>query len=112
MEYYLVITTAPNREEARRIAREIVDKRVAACVNIVERVESIYIWQDEVQEESEALMLIKSCGGALEELKRVVIELHPYEVPEFIAIRIDGGSEAYLGWIDAVLGYNCGKKGM
>ena len=102
-EYRIVLSTASSEEEARRIAKEAVSKKLAACVNIVPKITSIYEWKDEVVEDSEVLMIFKTIGHDLLALEQLIKELHSYEVPEFVAIKIDEGSEEYLRWIDGVL---------
>ena len=103
MEHFVVLVTTSSVEEARSIARSIVEERLAACVNIVERIESIYVWKGRVEEGSEALMIIKTRGDALQRLIARIKELHSYEVPEIIALRIEKGLESYLAWIDRVI---------
>ncbi len=100
--YRVVLVTAPV-QEAKTIAKKVVEERLAACVNVVPKVESYYIWEGELQEDSEALLIIKTVGHNLDALEKRVKELHSYEVPEFIAIQVQEGSEDYLSWIDAVV---------
>lgn len=96
----LVLTTASSHEEARKIARALVDRRLAACVNIIAKVESIYRWQGKVEEAQEYLLLVKTRQGVFERLRDAIRELHSYEVPECIALSIDDGLGPYLKWID------------
>lgn len=91
--------TAGREQEARSIARQLVDERLAACVNVVGPVRSVYRWRDAIEEESEFLLLIKTRANLLARVERRVIELHSYEVPELLAIAPSGGSAAYLGWL-------------
>jgi periplasmic divalent cation tolerance protein len=95
----LVLTTTGSREEARRIARAIVDRRLAACVNIVPGIESIYRWQEKIEQAEEWLLLIKTTGEAFESLRDAIKELHSYDVPECICVQIEDGSAEYLEWI-------------
>lgn len=95
----IVLTTVSSREEATRIARALVEERVAACVNIVGGVDSIYRWQGAVEEAAEVLLLIKTTVEKLEVLEAAVRRLHSYDVPEFLILHVDGGSEAYLRWL-------------
>jgi periplasmic divalent cation tolerance protein len=97
----LVLTTAASAEEARKIAHALVDRRLAACVNIIPKIESIYRWEGKVEESQEYLLLIKTTAQAFPALREAIQELHSYEVPECIALAIEEGSEAYLKWIDA-----------
>jgi periplasmic divalent cation tolerance protein len=95
----IVLSTAGAEQEARSIARLLVDERLAACVNIIGPIRSIYRWRDAVEDEPEFLLLIKTRASLLGHVKRRVIELHSYEVPEVLALAPSGGSEAYLGWL-------------
>jgi periplasmic divalent cation tolerance protein len=95
----LVLTTCGSIEEARGIARALVERQLAACVNIVPQVESIYRWQGKVETASEWLLIIKTTEAAFGRLRDALVELHSYELPECIAIEIKDGSLAYLQWI-------------
>ena len=99
--FIVVLVTAPNETEAARIAQALVGERLAACVNIVGSVRSIYRWQGKVEDDSEALLVIKTRKDMFDTIKERVIELHPYEVPEVISLDIAGGSEKYLSWLAA-----------
>ncbi len=102
-EYYMVFNTCPDATIASEIATALVEKNVAACVNIVSGVRSIYRWEGKLETSEECLLLIKTrrdCYSALEEM---ILALHPYEVPEIIALPLEAGLAAYLGWIDAAL---------
>jgi periplasmic divalent cation tolerance protein len=96
----LVLTTTSSQEEARRIANALVERRLAACVNIVSKIDSIYRWKGKVEEAQEFLLLIKTTESAVEKLRDAIQELHSYEVPESIVLPIESGSERYLNWID------------
>jgi periplasmic divalent cation tolerance protein len=96
----VVFTTCGSVEEARQIGREVVDQRLAACVNIVPRIESIYRWQGEVETGEEWLLIIKTTADALANLYDTVRKLHSYDVPECIALAVEDGSPAYLQWIN------------
>jgi periplasmic divalent cation tolerance protein len=95
----VVLVTAANREEAERIARTLVEERLAACVNLVSGVHSIYRWQEAVEIAEEVLLLIKTRQEAVDALRRRVHELHSYDVPEFLVLAVEQESEAYLAWI-------------
>jgi periplasmic divalent cation tolerance protein len=95
----VVLTTCGSPEEARRIAHELVERRLAACVNIVPQIESVYRWKGEVESATEWLLLIKTTAGAFELLRDAIVKLHSYAVPECIEIAIEDGSPAYLEWI-------------
>ncbi len=100
MAAIVVIVTASNEDEAAKIGRALVDERLAACANIVPKIRSIYRWEGKVQDEPEALMLIKSTDDKFEEIEARVKELHSYSVPEIIALPIGAGSSDYLSWIE------------
>ena len=95
----VVVTTCASLEEARHIARAVIDRRLAACVNIVPQVESIYRWKGEVETANESLLVIKTTASVFEKLRVALKELHSYEVPECIELTVTDGSEAYLDWI-------------
>src|ERR1700757_5186907 len=94
----LVLTTAGSREEAGKIAHTLVDRGLAACVNIVP-IESVYRWKGKVEEASECMLLIKTTAGAFDQLRDAIVELHSYDLPECIALVIESGTEKYLEWI-------------
>ncbi len=99
----LVLSTCNSEEQARAIARELVEKRLAACVNITPGVRSVYRWQGDIEESPECLLLIKSRRDLFERLAAELQKIHSYEVPEVIALQIVDGSGAYLGWLDREL---------
>jgi periplasmic divalent cation tolerance protein len=99
-EALVVLITTGSQEEAERIASALVEELLAACVNIIPGVVSIYRWQGQVQRDAEWLLVAKSRQDVLRELVRRVQALHSYEVPEIIAVPVSGGSEAYLEWFD------------
>ena len=94
-----VLITAPNEDEAARIANDIVGARLAACANIIRGVRSIYQWQGKVEDDSEVLMIVKTRAELFGALEKRVKELHSYTVPEIIALPVVHGSEGYLAWI-------------
>jgi periplasmic divalent cation tolerance protein len=95
----IVLCTAGSEQEARKIAEHLVEQRLAACVNIVPRIESIYRWQEKLESSTEWLLLIKTTVEKFSEVRDAIQELHSYELPECIAISVDEGSAAYLEWI-------------
>jgi periplasmic divalent cation tolerance protein len=99
-EPLLVLMTAGSQEEAERIARTLVGEMLAACVNVIPGVTSIYRWQGEIQQDQEWLLVAKSRRDVLNDLVRRVQALHSYDLPEIIALPLVGGSEAYLRWLD------------
>jgi len=95
----LVLTTCGSSEEARSIAHTLVERQLAACVNIVPQIESVYRWQGEIETASEWLLVIKTTADAFTRLRDTLSKLHSYELPECIEIAIEDGSPAYLAWI-------------
>jgi periplasmic divalent cation tolerance protein len=95
----LVLSTAGSEEEARKIANALVEQKLAACVNIIPQIESIYRWQGKVESSREWLLLIKTSAEKFGAVRDAIRELHSYDLPECIALAIDDGSSAYLGWI-------------
>ncbi len=98
-EFIIVLITASKEEEAVRIAQELVDSRLAACVNIVRGLRSIYRWKGKREDEEEVLMVVKTRQDLFDGLKKRVKELHSYSVPEIIALPVMEGSEEYLKWL-------------
>ena len=97
----VVLVTVPTPQRAAEIARAVVEERLAACGNVVPGLRSIYRWEGEVQEDEEALLLLKTTRARFEALRARVLALHPYDVPEVIALPVEAGSAAYLDWIAA-----------
>ena len=95
----IVLSTAGSGEEARKIARELVERQLAACVNIVPQVESIYRWQGKIESSREWLLLIKTTAEKFESVRDAIRELHSYDLPECIALAIEDGSPEYLRWL-------------
>ena len=98
-EPIVVLMTAANREEANQIAEMLVSARLAACVQILNEIESVYRWQGEVKREQEILLLAKTSRARFEELESKVRAMHSYETPEIIALPITAASEPYLKWL-------------
>lgn len=95
----IVLTTAASEEQARSIARALVDRRIAACVNIIPQITSIYRWQGEVEEASEWMLIVKTTAADCDSVRQAIAELHSYDLPECICLAIEDGSPAYLEWI-------------
>lgn len=95
----LVLTTAGSKDEARKIGRALVERLLAACVNIVPQVGSIYRWEGEIEEAEEWLLIVKTTRSAFERVRDAITELHSYDLPECISVSIDEGNSAYLSWI-------------
>ncbi|MBC7120555.1 MAG: divalent-cation tolerance protein CutA [Candidatus Methanosuratus sp.] len=95
------LITVGDRKEAEEIARRLVEEKLAACVNIISPVRSIYRWKDRVEESGESMLIAKTEQRVFERMKRRVLELHSYEVPEIIALEISGGLKSYLDWVSS-----------
>jgi len=97
--------TVPERQSAEIIARTLVEERLAACVNIVDSVTSVYRWEGKVQQNAELLLVIKtSIKVPVEKLRDRILTLHPYDVPELVLVPVTDGLEKYMAWIDASVG--------
>ncbi len=95
----VALVTAPTPEEGRRLARMIVESGLAACVNLLPGITSIYRWEGEVHEEAEVLLVIKTAAARVEELRERIVEAHPYDTPEVIEVEVEGGHAPYLDWV-------------
>jgi len=95
----VVLTTAGSEQEAGKIARHLVEHRLAACVNILLNVTSVYRWKDQVEEAREWLLIIKTTAGVFAQVRQAISDLHSYELPECICLTIEDGSLNYLQWI-------------
>ena len=97
----LIISTFPDIATARQIGTELVSRQLAACVNLIPSAESIYRWEGEVKNDSEVVAILKTTDEAFPALEAALADLHPYDVPEIIAVPIEKGSAAYLDWISS-----------
>jgi periplasmic divalent cation tolerance protein len=95
----VVLVTAPTAEQAAELARTLVEERLAACGNVVPGLRSIYRWEGKVQDDAEALLLLKTTRARFDALRARVLALHPYDVPEVLAVPVEAGSAPYLAWI-------------
>ena len=100
----IVLTTIPNNDEANRLARSIVEEKLAACVQILPQMTSVYFWEGKSQSEHEHLLLIKTVEEKFEELSEFIRTNHSYDVPEIVVIEAEKVSEDYLKWIGEVMG--------
>ncbi|MFX1302784.1 MAG: divalent-cation tolerance protein CutA [Promethearchaeota archaeon] len=103
MNYYIFLVTVPNIEEGQRIAKILVENKLAACVNIIRNILSIYRWKGKIEEDDEHLLLIKTTKENSESIIDKINEIHSYEIPECIGFKIEKGSESYLNWIKEVV---------
>jgi periplasmic divalent cation tolerance protein len=97
--HLIVYCTCPDEKTAEMIARALVEEGLAACINIVPMVKSVYRWKGEIESAAESLLLIKLASGAYEKTERRIVELHPYELPEVIGVPIVAGLQPYLAWL-------------
>ena len=95
----VVLTTLPNAEDARSLVRRLVADRLVGCGTILDHAHSIYRWQGELEETSEALVILKTQSGCWDELRSTIQKLHPYDVPELLALPVETGLPAYLDWV-------------
>lgn len=101
--HQLILCTCPDRDTADKIARQLVTGQLAACVNILPGILSVYTWQGQVESAQEHLLLIKSSKDRYQALEAAIRDNHPYDVPEIIAVPIEAGLPEYLHWIDSCL---------
>ena len=100
-KYVLLMTTVAKRADAQRLARMAVNQRLAACVQIIPKVVSVYRWKGKIERANEWLVLFKTSKKALPALMKAIKATHPYSLPELAAVSISAGSREYLNWIDA-----------
>lgn len=99
----IVLSTAGSEDEARKIAHHLVEQRLAACVNIIPGIESVYRWEGKVESNREYLLLIKTSSTMFPEVRDAILELHSYELPECVEIAVEDGSSEYLQWVEESL---------
>ena len=102
--FQLVLVTAPDLKTARKLAQAALAERLAACANLVPKMESHYWWRGKMERSSEVLLIFKTTSSRLSALEKLVLKLHPYDTPEFVVVNLSGGNRRYLDW----LGANCG----
>lgn len=96
----IVLTTTGSQEEAKKIARSLIERKLAACVNILPKIQSVYRWKEQIEVSEEFLLIIKTARSRHDEVSAAIRELHSYELPECIALPIESGSAEYLNWIE------------
>jgi periplasmic divalent cation tolerance protein len=99
----IVLTTAANPDEARRLAQTLVDERLAACATVIPSVESMYRWQGQIESSTEALLLLKTTAEQIGPLQTRVHQLHSYQTPEFLVLSVESGSAGYIDWLHSSL---------
>src|SRR5690242_20611908 len=100
----IVFVTCENRPQAERIAQTVVERKLAACVNVLPGVRSCYVWEGKLTWSEEVLLLIKTTRGKFDQLQHRIKELHSYEVPEIVSVSIEDGFDKYIEWIDSSVG--------
>jgi periplasmic divalent cation tolerance protein len=106
----LALTTASNPGAASRLARSLVEERLAACVTVLPGATSIYRWKGQVEVADEVVLLLKTTEEQLPELEKRLKELHSYETPEFLVLKVEGGSEEYLSWLASAVGVSADES--
>ena len=101
IHYQIILCTCPDRDTAEKIARLLVNDKLAACVNILPGITSVYRWHEEIESAQEHLLLIKANKTVYQSIEKTIIKHHPYELPEIIAVPIENGLPEYLHWIDS-----------
>ena len=103
MDYFIFFVTVPNMEEGKKIARILVEDKLAACVNIINNIYSIYSWKSSIEEDTECLLIIKTTDNNVDSIIQEIQKIHSYDEPECIGFKIEKGSEKYLNWIKEVV---------
>ena len=101
---WIALTTLASREEGERLAATLVEERLAACVNVIGGVASLYRWEGKVERDEEVLLLMKTTEAGVRPLRNRVLELHPYDTPEFLAFEVGAGAPGYLAWVAESVG--------
>ncbi len=101
-DHVIVLTTLPPTADRAAFAETLVREHLAACVNVLPEMQSTYWWKDKIEREREYQVIVKTTAVRLDELQARICELHPYEVPELLVLRVEGGDEAYLNWVAQV----------
>jgi len=109
-EFAVLFCTVPSMEEGRKIARHVVGRHLAACVNLVPGLVSIYEWEGRIEDASEVLMILKTRKDLVQDLTARIVEIHPYDCPEVIALPVASGHPKYLEWMDSVTGSTSSRE--
>jgi len=103
--YQIILCTCPDKDTAEKIARLLLNDKLAACVNILPGITSMYLWHEQIESAQEQLLLIKANKSCYQAIEKAIQKHHPYELPEVIAVSIDNGLPEYLHWIDSCHSY-------
>ena len=103
--YQIILCTCPDKDTAEKIARSLVNDKLAACVNVLPEITSIYLWHEQIESAQELLLLIKADKSCYQAIETSIKKHHPYELPEIIAVPIENGLPEYLHWIDSCHSY-------
>jgi periplasmic divalent cation tolerance protein len=95
----IVFTTLDNREHAVQLANQLVELRLAACVNLIESIRSVYRWEGRIEQAEEILLFVKTAAEQIPAVKETILRLHPYQTPEFLVLPVEAASDAYLEWL-------------
>ena len=98
-EYKIVLVTAPDLKTARKLSRAALTQRLAACANLIPKIESHYWWKGKLEKGSELLLLLKTSASCLPALEKLIVENHPYDTPEFFVVSLKSGNSRYLAWL-------------
>ena len=101
--FQLVLVTAPGLATARALAQAALEARLIACANLIPKLESHYWWQGKIERSAEVLLVMKTTRAKLRSLEKLVLDLHPYDTPEFLVLPLSGGTDRYLAWVDGSL---------
>ncbi len=98
-KFFIVLVTAPDLKTARKLSKTILQKRLAACANLIPKIETHYWWKNRIESSSEVLMVLKTTGASLAKLEKFVIAEHPYDTSEFVVLSFTRGNKKYLDWL-------------
>ena len=104
MSKYIIALSTCRTEDAEKLSRNLVESKKCACVNIIKGIRSLYHWKGTIEDEEESILLMKTEEGLEEELRNILVDIHPYETPEFITIEIRSGASSFLEWISSNVG--------
>jgi len=100
MKFIQVITTVSNKEDAKKIANTLVEKKLAGCVQIIGPITSIFRWKEKIEEAEEYMCIVKTREDRYEDVEKAIKEAHPYDVPEILSVQVNDGNKSYLDWLD------------